>query len=103
VPNRASFNGQTVTYYINPYGVTGPVVCHVRPNLNYGYLDYGGPSNIWSRTKGFLTQSISSSSYDQNFPTTGADGLYFDLDIVGVDASQLTWSVVTNGSIRATV
>ncbi|SCB72524.1 hypothetical protein GA0061081_10167 [Gilliamella bombicola] len=103
VPNRASFNGQTVTYYINPYGVTGPVVCHARPNLRYGHIDYAGPSNIWSSTKGFLTQSISSSSYDQNFPTTGTDGAYFDLDIGGADGSQLTWSVVTNGSIRAEV
>ncbi|MWN06823.1 hypothetical protein, partial [Gilliamella sp. Pas-s95] len=88
-------------------GVTGPVVCyfvsHARPNLNYGTGNYAGPSNIWSPTKGFLTQSNDSASYDLNFPTTGADGLYFDLLIDGVNASQFTWSPVTRGGITATV
>ncbi|MWN06653.1 hypothetical protein [Gilliamella sp. Pas-s95] len=101
VPNRTSFSGQTVTYYISPYG--GPVVCHTRPNLSYGTDGFTGPSNIWSLTKGFLSQSNDSLSYDQNFPTTGADGLYFDLLIGGVDGSQLTWSPVTRGGITATV
>ncbi|MWN32780.1 MULTISPECIES: hypothetical protein, partial [unclassified Gilliamella] len=54
--------------------------------------------------KGFLTQSTSPSSYDRNFPTTGADGLYFDLEIpTGIDGSQLSWTVNTGGSISATV
>ncbi|SCC29004.1 hypothetical protein GA0061081_11541 [Gilliamella bombicola] len=118
VPNRTNFSGSTVTYYVNPYG--GPVVCHVRPNLYFGgtgvnisfpwgmmYDDsnQAGPSIIWSPKKGFLTQSISSSSYGQNFPTTGADGLYFDLLIGGVDGDGLSWSSATtaSGSIRATV
>ena len=64
---------------------------------------YAGPSNIWSPTKGFLTVFTNPSSYELNFPTTGADGLYFDLDIGGIDASQLRWTVNTIGSIRATV
>ncbi|NUF28134.1 hypothetical protein [Gilliamella sp. ESL0254] len=102
VPSRTSFSGATVDYYINPYD-SGPVVCHARPNLNRGTSNHAGPSNIWDPNKGFLTQSNDSASYDLNFPTTGADGLYFDLDIGGVDASQLTWSVVTNGNITATV
>ena len=89
-----------------------PVICSVRPNLLYGgtrgivsndYPYYAGPSNIWNPNKGFLTQSTNPSSYDRNFPTTGADGLYFDLDIVGIDASQLTWSPVTHSGITATV
>ncbi|MWN32947.1 MULTISPECIES: hypothetical protein, partial [unclassified Gilliamella] len=33
----------------------------------------------------------------------GADGLYFDLDIGGLDGSQLSWTVNTSGSLRATV
>ncbi|NUF26770.1 hypothetical protein [Gilliamella sp. ESL0254] len=109
VPNRTNFSSQRVTYYINPYGVTGgPVTCYfassARPNLVYGTGNYAGPSNIWDPNKGFLTQSTDSSSYDRNFPTTGADGLYFDLEMpTGVNASQLTWSVVTNGDITATV
>ncbi|NUF27478.1 hypothetical protein [Gilliamella sp. ESL0254] len=108
VPNRTSFSGQRVTYYINPYGVTGPVACyfvsHARPNLISGTGNYAGPANIWNPDKGFLTQSTSPSSYGQNFPTTGMDGLFFDLEMpTGVDASQLTWSPVTRGGITATV
>ncbi|SCC35075.1 hypothetical protein GA0061081_1261, partial [Gilliamella bombicola] len=120
VPSRTSFSGATVDYYINPYGSSGPVVCHARPNLYFGgtgnnvpnpwdarVLDdskFAGPSSIWSPTKGFLTQSNDSSSYDRNFPTTGANGLYFDLEMpAGVDGSQLSWTVNTVGSIRAEV
>ncbi|WP_143422008.1 hypothetical protein [Gilliamella bombi] len=102
VPNRTSFSGATVDYYINPNSPQ-PVICSVRLNLKFGTDDYAGPSNIWNPTKGFLVQSTSSSSYDRNFPTTGADGLYFDLLIDGVDASQLSWSVITSGDITATV
>ncbi|MWN31368.1 MULTISPECIES: hypothetical protein [unclassified Gilliamella] len=111
VPRSSSFSGATVDYYINPYDNAG--ICSVRPNLLLGgtrgidnYWDaayYAGPANIWSPTKGFLTVFTSPSSYDRNFPTTGADGLYFDLDIVGIDGSQLSWTVNTGGSISATV
>ncbi|NUF28225.1 hypothetical protein GA0061081_10833 [Gilliamella bombicola] len=111
VPNRTSFSGAMVDYYINPYD-SSPSVCYARPNLLLGGTTginsndeprYAGPANIWSPTKGFLTQSNDSSSYGRNFPTTGANGLYFDLLIGGVDASQLTWSPVTRGGITATV
>ncbi|OCG35181.1 hypothetical protein A9G39_06360 [Gilliamella sp. Imp1-6] len=111
VPRSSSFSGATVDYYINPYG--GAEICSVRPNLTLGGTKgidsrdspkYAGPASIWDPKKGFLVQSTSPSSYDQNFPTTGSDGLYFDLELpAGLDGSQLTWSVVTNGSIRATV
>ncbi|MWN05107.1 hypothetical protein [Gilliamella sp. Pas-s95] len=104
VPRSSSFSGSEVDYYINPYDNV-PRICYARPNLD-GYVigNHAGPANIWNPYKGFLVQSTSPSSYNRNFPTTGADGLYFDLDIGGIDASQLTWSVVTNGSsITATV
>ncbi|MWN32959.1 MULTISPECIES: hypothetical protein, partial [unclassified Gilliamella] len=114
VPRSSSFSGATVDYYINPNNLSASCyfVQSVRPNLVYGgttgidpYDDphFAGPSNIWNPSKGFLTQSTSPSSYDRNFPTTGADGLYFDLDIGGIDASQLSWTVNTSGSISATV
>ncbi|MWN31155.1 MULTISPECIES: hypothetical protein [unclassified Gilliamella] len=108
VPNITSFGSQTVDYYIKPN--TSPVICSSRPNLRHGSrydnswgIDFAGPSNIWDSAKGFLTQSTSSSSYGNNFPTTGSDGLYFDLDISGVDASQLIWSPVSHNGITATV
>ncbi|NUF26821.1 hypothetical protein [Gilliamella sp. ESL0254] len=109
MPNSSIFSGSTVSYYINPNEL--PKICYVRVNLIYGggNLDFrdnpslAGPASIWDQNRGFLVQSTSLSSYDLNFPTTGLDGLYFDLDIGGVDGSELMWSVVTNGSIRATV
>ncbi|SCC03404.1 hypothetical protein GA0061081_10455 [Gilliamella bombicola] len=87
VPNRTSFSGATVDYYINPYN-SAARVCYARPNVN---------------GKGFSVQSTSPSSYDRNFPTTGADGLYFDLDISGIDGSQLSWTVNTSGRLGAEV
>ncbi|MCO6517001.1 MAG: hypothetical protein J6586_11025, partial [Snodgrassella sp.] len=110
VPNSSRFYGGTVDYYITL--PSQPVICSVRPNLLFGGTTgiisydnprFAGPSSIWSPTKGFLVQSTSPSSYDRNFPTTGSDGLYFDLDIGGIDASQLRWTVNTSGSLNATV
>ncbi|NUF26850.1 hypothetical protein [Gilliamella sp. ESL0254] len=105
VPRSSSFSGATVDYYINPYEDTG--VCYfvryARPNLSYGTNNYAGPSWIWNPSGGFLTQSNDPSYYYENFPTTGADGLYFYLTIDGANASQFTWSVVTDGDITATV
>ena len=108
LPDSSTFSGGTAEYYITP---SQPVICSVRPNLLYGGTTglgwdkptFAGPSNIWNPDKGFLIQSANPSSYGQNFPTTGSDGLYFDLDVGGLDASQLSWTVKTNGSIRATV
>ncbi|KDN09280.1 hypothetical protein GAPWKB30_2115 [Gilliamella apicola] len=108
MPNSSTFSGGTAEYYITP--PSPPVICSVRPNLLYGGTNfsgdepiYAGPSNIWSPTKGFLTQSTTPSSYGLNFPTTGSDGLYFDLDIGGIDVTQLNWTVNTSGSITAMV
>ncbi|NUF50267.1 hypothetical protein [Gilliamella sp. ESL0250] len=80
-----------------------PFINFVRPNLIWGVGDNAGPGDIWNSQKGFLVQSINPYSYELNFPTTGADGLYFDLDIEGVDTSQLTWEPVTHEGITATV
>uniref|UniRef100_UPI0014289896 hypothetical protein n=1 Tax=Gilliamella bombi TaxID=1908521 RepID=UPI0014289896 len=104
LPDSSTFSGGTAEYYITL--PSPPVICAVRPNLYYGTGRYAGPANIWNPDKGFLVQSTNPSSYDRNFPTTGADGLYFDLLIAGVDASQLSWSVTTyggSGDITATV
>ncbi|WP_218059398.1 hypothetical protein [Gilliamella sp. Bim1-2] len=100
-PRSSTFSGGTAEYYITL--PSPPVICAVRPNLHYGTGRYAGPANIWNPYKGFLVQSTNPSSYDRNFPTTGADGLYFDLLIAGVDASQLSWTVNTRGSLGATV
>ncbi|OCG60024.1 hypothetical protein A9G37_04315 [Gilliamella sp. GillExp13] len=80
-------------------------VNYVRPNLSEAYDGdkYAGPADIWNLKKGFLVQSINPELYDLNFPTTGADGLYFDLLISGVDINELKWEPVTHEGITATV
>ncbi|MWN05234.1 hypothetical protein GQ598_02720 [Gilliamella sp. Pas-s95] len=95
IPNRAHFDSKTVRYYLDSSPSIS--VCYVRPN--------SAPriSERFDSFNGFLVKSTDPSSYGLNFPTTGADGLYFDLIIAGVDGSQLTWSPVTRGGITATV
>ncbi|MWN06821.1 hypothetical protein, partial [Gilliamella sp. Pas-s95] len=99
VPNSSTFSGSSATYYITP--PPSPTICYARPNLIF-HGQYANTST-WDSTKGHLTRSTDPASYNSNFPTTGANGLYFDLDIAGIDASQLTWAPVTHEGITATV
>ena len=100
VPNESHFSASKVTYYINPKAT--PVICFAKPNTNMGTDDYAGPANIWDPDKGFLSQSVTPSSYGLNFPTTGADRFDFDLDIGGINQA-LYWEPVSHGGITATM
>ena len=107
IPNRSTFRESSETYYVNPKA--GPVVCFARPNLLYGKpdendlgLDFQGPASMWDPANGFIPQSTGPSSYGRNFPTTGANGLYFDLDISG-SSQPLSWSPVSLGGITVTM
>ena len=103
VPNESHFGASNVTYYINPKPV--PEICFVRPIMgaNFSKGKYAGPASIWDPRNGFLPQSVTPSSYGLNFPTTGANNLYFDLDIGGV-AQPLMWKAVSaNGDIKVTM
>ncbi|MBI0061697.1 hypothetical protein H3T83_10885 [Gilliamella sp. M0320] len=84
VPNESRFSASNATYYINP-NISSPAICYARPN-----------------SKVFLTQSFTPSSYYLNFPTTGANNLYFDLDIAGTNQA-LSWAPVSHGGITATM
>jgi len=106
-PNESRFNSGNATYYIKPKA--SPVICFARPNLQAGGIvydgrfvvkDFRGPADIWNPDKGFLPQS--SSYYGLNFPTTGANNLYFDLDIGGSNQA-LSWDPVSHGGITATM
>ncbi|SCC25111.1 hypothetical protein GA0061081_11253 [Gilliamella bombicola] len=97
VPNRSIFTADTVTYYINP--TLSAKVCYAKPGLQEGVGRFAGPADMWDTRKGFISQSTSSDSYNLNFPTVGANGLYFDLDIGG--SGLLTWAPVTQGGITA--
>ena len=108
VPSSRIFSASNVTYYINPQA--GAVVCFARPNLRYLIIEneyhyfnhVSGPASIWNPAKGFLLQSITPSSYGLNFPTTGANNLYFDLDIAGSNQA-LSWAPVSHDGITATM
>ncbi|OCL24894.1 hypothetical protein A9G07_00270 [Gilliamella sp. wkB72] len=100
-PNRSTFSARSETYYVNPKA--GPVVCFARPDVVYfSSGEYAGPSWMWDPAKGFLTQETDPSRYGQNFPTTGANGLYFDLLISG-SSQPLFWSSVSRGGITVTM
>ncbi|OTQ68847.1 hypothetical protein B6D17_10990 [Gilliamella apis] len=102
VPNESRFNAGNATYYINPKAA--PVICFARPNVgdSRDIWSRGLSADIWNPDKGFLTQSVTPSSYGLNFPTTGANNLYFDLDISG-STQALSWATVSHGGITATM
>ncbi|OTQ68007.1 hypothetical protein B6D17_11160 [Gilliamella apis] len=100
VPNESRFTAGNATYYINPKA--SPVVCFAKPDISY-YSKEGLSDAVWDRDKGFLPQSVTPSSYGLNFPTTGANNLYFDLDIGGSNAQALSWAPVSHGGITATM
>ncbi|OCG33740.1 hypothetical protein A9G29_03810 [Gilliamella sp. Fer2-1] len=88
-----------------------PFIMFATPNLaTYRFLhggDWDGlapTAHAFSASRGFYyLQLYSPSSYELNFPTTGMNGLYFDL-ILGGDANDLIWDApVTHEGITATV
>ncbi|OCL22114.1 hypothetical protein A9G07_08420 [Gilliamella sp. wkB72] len=100
VPNHSDFRASYVTYYVNPKA--SPVVCLATPSVSWGSDNYAGPASMWVPGNGFIPQSTDPSLYGQNFPTTGANGLYFDLLISGV-SQPLSWSPVSHGGITVTM
>ena len=100
VPNESRFTAGNATYYINPKA--SPVICYARPDLGYRDIRQGLSADIWNPEKGFLPQSVTPSSYGLNFPTTGANNLYFYLDIGGSNQA-LSWAPVSHGGITATM
>ena len=101
-PNRSTFSARNVTYYVNPKPGSSVCVKFTRPALNLGGGDYAGWPSMWDPAKGFIPQSTDPSLYGRNFPTTGANGLYFDLDISG-SSQPLSWSPVSLGGITVTM
>ena len=91
VPNESRFERRYTTYYINPNKLS-PAICYARPNSTYE-----DPNSM-----GFTTKSVTPSSYGLNFPTTGANNLYFYLDIRG-NNQALSWAPVSHEKITATM
>ena len=112
IPNERFIYGSLgVTFYINPKVESQQQICVAKPNMRWGgkpddiffYKYYLGPASMWNPNMGFLTQSFTPSSYDLNFPTTGANNLSFDLEIGGVRHMYIDWEVITSGDIKATI
>ncbi|WP_131798847.1 hypothetical protein [Gilliamella apis] len=99
VPNESRFYEGRAIYYINPNpNISSPEICVAKPFSLLSYV-----MDTFNRPKeGFLTLSVTPSSYGSNFPTTGANNLYFDLDIVG-NNQALSWAPVSHGGITATM
>lgn len=97
IPNIATLYMRPVKYYIKPN--SAPAVCMLVPSL------FASPANteVWRWSKGFYSQSRDPATYERNFPTTGGNNLFFDLEISGIDESELTWPPVTHEGITATV
>ncbi|NUF50439.1 hypothetical protein [Gilliamella sp. ESL0250] len=93
IPKGSHFSGSSHSYYIKPK-IDIPLVCYAQPNLNNGTGVYAGPKEQWSENDGFKLQSLSDAS--KNFPTTGANNLYFKLILAGMTARQM---IAINGSI----
>ena len=94
VPNESRFNSGNVTYYIKPKETQ---ICYATPSTFPN-----GPAGVWEYYMGFLTQSFTPSSYGLNFPTTGANNLFFYLEIRGTNQA-LSWAPVSHGGITATM
>ena len=105
VPNESRFSEGNTTYYISPK-VNPDIkerICFAKPNVHDSHIPYAGPPSMWDQRLGFIPQSTTPSSYGLNFPTSGANGLYFDLDLLNVD-QPLEWKEVSpNGDIKATM
>ncbi|MCX8675967.1 hypothetical protein J3U16_11775 [Gilliamella sp. B3023] len=99
-PRSRTFSANNVTYYVNPK--PAPVIRFASPSIREGSGVYRGPASIWNENMGFLVQSTEPSRYSSNFPTTGANNLYFDLVIEGSN-QELYWAPVTRGGITATM
>ncbi|MBI0061718.1 hypothetical protein H3T83_10990 [Gilliamella sp. M0320] len=103
VPNESYFTSGSVTYYINPKKESSPFICSASPYATGRYRTDGLSDAVWNRRMGgYLPQSVTPSSYGLNFPTTGANKLYFNLRIGG-STQYLSWKPVTHSGITATV
>ncbi|WP_296300853.1 hypothetical protein [Gilliamella sp.] len=96
IPNSSDFTGNKHSYYINPK-MDMPIVCYAQPNLYVDNLAWGSEYDLdgpnWVANKGFKVLDVSNPA--ENFPTTGADRLYFYLLLGGITPEQV---IVANGT-----
>ncbi|MDF7667089.1 hypothetical protein PT273_04415 [Orbaceae bacterium ESL0727] len=87
VVNYTNFDASSTTYYLTPKPPTTITTTWAQPNLAYNDVNYDGSgSNSWESaqfdsSKGFRIQSTTNPAV--NFPTTAANGLFFNLPLEG--------------------
>lgn len=97
IPNTTNLTTSLATYYIKPK-VDVPYVCFAQPNLNNSYDGYS--SSVWDPANGFKLQDINQPS--NNFPTTGSEGLFFYITVIGATASDVIANTsLPTGSVSA--
>jgi hypothetical protein len=92
-----------VIYYLNP--PKGACTYSAKPNLylsdsrkgNWDGANYSGPPSEWDDAKGFKRQDLNNPA--SNFPTMGAYGLFFTMDMVDSLGSEMAFdkSPATSG------
>ncbi|OCG60998.1 hypothetical protein [Gilliamella sp. Nev3-1] len=102
-PNSTRIGANSATYYLNP--PKGACTYSAKPNLylsnsrkhNWGGSNYSGPPSEWDDAKGFKRQDLNNPA--SNFPTMGAYGLFFTMDMVDSLGSEMTFdkSPATSG------
>ena len=122
-PNKSSFVGGSHSYYIMPK--VAPIVCYAQPNLVFdnksyvrnGFVEHNFDGPLWDTaqsgkdkttyrgypSRGFKVIHASNSGnydgkdsvYKNNFPSTGAHGLYFYLLLKGITPDAV---LIANGS-----
>ncbi|WP_141673134.1 hypothetical protein [Gilliamella sp. App6-5] len=95
IPNTSPLFGASHSYYIKPK-IDNPIVCFAQPNL---YKQAGDElATHWVRNKGFTVQPFTRPT--NNFPTTGANKLFFYLLLGGITPERV---IAVNGkTVRGT-
>nr|WP_143426102.1 hypothetical protein [Gilliamella apicola] len=94
-PKSTRIGANRATYYLNP--PKGACTYSVKPNLylsnshkgNWGGSNYSGPPSQWDDAKGFKRQDLNNPA--SNFPTTGMNGLFFEMDMVDSLGSEMAF------------
>jgi hypothetical protein len=92
VPSESHLKGDSHSYYIKPKPNENVAsVCYAQPNIwidsttSNHFADLDGPD--WRAGEGFIPQDINNPV--KNFPSTGANGLFFKIKVEGITAQQI--------------
>ncbi|MBC9130808.1 hypothetical protein FcAc13_05735 [Frischella sp. Ac13] len=83
-PSIKGYPFTTHNYYFSPQVPSGVKFCYAQPNLNnQDNVD----TDSWKKNKGFVTYD--KNNPENNFPTTGANNLFFDIKLAGLTVDDI--------------